>query len=137
MPSYLPGTVDEIRAFIQSPELQDLAPEVLRDLWIRPAARHLQGVFDIDPRNYPSVSGSADEGTDQVGHEFSTREQLDRDFTAALAIYLDKIADNPEDVRGVDTAEGSSRRFDHAIPDRATALLEPYRRSTRKRIRRG
>ena len=133
--SYLPGTTDEIRAYVQNSELQELAPEVLRDLWIRPAARHLQTYFGIDPRNLPSVPGSEEEGADQIGNYSPTREQLDRDFTVGIAIYLDKIADNPEDVRGVDTAEGSSRRFDHAIPDRVIALLEPYRRPV-KRIRR-
>ncbi len=130
MRSYVPLSADEARAMISNPRLQDLTPEVLENFWIRPACRILQQVYDIDPSCYPD--GDIQE-TNGVGGWIPTRAELDRDFQIAVVIYIEKLADNPEDVIGVD--EG--RNFDTAIPGRAAALLEPYRTQRRGRIRRG
>ncbi len=128
MPYYRPLSVDEFKAKSQRADLQELEAEMLINAWIRPVSRFLQMKFQIDPRHFESLTSTLvnEDPFTGIGEDFATIEQLNRDFAEATVIMIDKVALNEEDVRGDESEGGASRSWDHQVPDRITALLEPY-----------
>ncbi len=133
IPLFLPFSVDQFRNYVQHPSFETIAPDLLRDIWMIPIARHLQSAFRLDPRGFvddPTVDevdnphGLDSNGIGRSGRP--TLQQLKKDFTIACAIFGDKLAENPEDLLGNESVDGSSRKMDVRIPDRVHALLQPY-----------
>lgn len=126
LPYFVPLSVEEFKARSQNIDLQELESETLTNVWIRPVSRFLQMYFQIDPRHFERVQGTGEEDADGIGEDFASFQALTRDFKEATAIMIDKVALNEEDVKGEESEGGSSRAWDHQIPNRIVAILEPY-----------
>jgi len=112
---FLPLSAAEYRELSQSPTVLKLLDPQIDRLWIKPISRMLQQKFRIDQSVYTT-------GTDP------SLADLEEDFKVALALTIDKLAANPDEILGRQSVTGAgSAILDEHVPLRARQLLDRYK----------
>lgn len=112
---FTPLTPEEFEILTGREDLQQMDRDLLDRIWLKPVQRMLQWHYGIDQRGYSA-------GTTP------SLTELEEDFRVAAAITVDRLAANPDEVRGRAGVEGANQSWDQQIPMRASMLLERYKR---------